>query len=243
MPAYDPQNPFAKILRGEFPCHKVYEDEHVLAFLDIMPRSPGHTLVIPKAPARNILDITPDDYAHVARAAHKIAAAAMKAFKADGITVQQFNEPAGGQVVFHLHMHVMPRHNGVALLPPASRKEDVKVLEDNATKLMRRRWGSAHRQWSGDMDCYIYSVSKSPGCGGASGVNSQRSGLTSSSGVSSRQSSPRTRMTLPSTPTSFTIEVAIGFGRTGERSEKVPRVFWLFFGLCSTRSRRDWCSQ
>ena len=136
MPAYDTNNPFAKILRGEFPCHKVYEDDHVLAFLDIMPRSPGHTLVIPKAPARNILDITPDDYAHVARAAHKIAAAAMKAFKADGITVQQFNEPAGGQVVFHLHMHVMPRHDGVALLPPASRKEDVKVLEDNATKLV-----------------------------------------------------------------------------------------------------------
>ena len=97
---------------------------------------PGHTLVIPKAPARNILDISPEDFAHVARAAHKIAAAAMKAFKADGITVQQFNEPAGGQVVFHLHMHVMPRHNGVALLPPASRKEDGKVLEENAAKLM-----------------------------------------------------------------------------------------------------------
>src|SRR4029077_17459207 len=107
MPAYDPQNPFAKILRGEFPCHKVYENEHVLAFLDIMPRSPGHTLVIPKVPARNILDITADDFAHVARAAHKIAAAAMKAFHADGITVQQFNEAAGGQGGFHLHMHLM----------------------------------------------------------------------------------------------------------------------------------------
>ena len=136
MPPYDRNNIFAKILRGEAPCNKVYEDEHVFAFLDIMPRVPGHTLVIPKAPARNILDIKPDDYAHVARTAHKIAAAAMKAFNADGITVQQFNEPAGGQVVFHLHMHVMPRHDGVALLPPASRKEDVKVLEDNATKLM-----------------------------------------------------------------------------------------------------------
>ena len=73
MTAYDPQNPFAKILRGEFPSYKVYEDDHVLAFLDIMPRSPGHTLVIPKAPARNILDVSPEDYAHVARAAHKIA--------------------------------------------------------------------------------------------------------------------------------------------------------------------------
>ena len=135
MPAYDPQNPFAKILRGEFPCYKVFEDDHVLAFLDIMPRCPGHTLVIPKAPARNILDILPEDFAHVARAAQKIAVAAMKTFKADGITVQQFNEHAGGQVVFHLHMHVLPRQEGVALLPAASRKEDAKVLEENAAKL------------------------------------------------------------------------------------------------------------
>ena len=136
MTAYDTNNIFAKILRGELPCHKVYEDEHVFAFLDIMPRVPGHTLVIPKAPARNILDVAPDDYAHVARAAKKIAIAAMKAFNANGITVQQFNEAAGGQVVFHLHMHVMPRHDGVAMLPPASRKEDAKVLEENATKLI-----------------------------------------------------------------------------------------------------------
>ena len=136
MTAYDANNVFAKILRGEFPCYKVYEDAHVLAFLDIMPRTPGHTLVIPKAPARNILDISPEDFAHVARGSHKIARATMKAFGADGITVQQFSEAAGGQVVFHLHMHVMPRHDGVALLPPASRKEDVKVLEDNATRLI-----------------------------------------------------------------------------------------------------------
>jgi len=136
MTGYDNNNVFAKILRGEFSCHKVYEDDHVFAFLDIMPRSPGHTLVIPKAPARNILDISADDFAHVARGAHRIARAAMIAFNADGITLQQFNEPAGGQVVFHLHMHVMPRHEGVALLPPASRKEDVKVLEGNAAKLI-----------------------------------------------------------------------------------------------------------
>jgi histidine triad (HIT) family protein len=136
MTAYDTNNIFAKILRGEFPCYKVYENDHVLAFLDIMPRVPGHTLVIPKAPARNILDITPDDFAHVARGTHKIAAAAMKAFKAQGITVQQFSEAASGQVVYHLHMHVMPRHDGIALLPPASRKEDAKVLEENAAKLI-----------------------------------------------------------------------------------------------------------
>ncbi len=136
MTAYDDNNIFAKILRGEFPCCKVYENDHVLAFLDIMPRAPGHTLVIPKAPARNILDISADDFAHVARGAHRIARAAKSAFDADGVTVQQFSEAAGGQVVFHLHMHVMPRHDGVALLPPATRKEDVKVLEDNATKLI-----------------------------------------------------------------------------------------------------------
>ncbi|WP_022720391.1 HIT family protein [Rhodopseudomonas sp. B29] len=135
MTAYDPNNIFAKILRGEFPCFKVYEDDHVFAFLDIMPRSPGHTLVIPKAPARNILDISAEDFAHVARGAHKIAHAAMRAFAADGIVVQQFSEPAAGQVVYHLHMHVMPRHDGVALLPPASRKEETSVLEEHAAKL------------------------------------------------------------------------------------------------------------
>jgi histidine triad (HIT) family protein len=136
MTAYDPDNIFAKILRGEFSCYKVYEDDHTLAFLDIMPRTPGHTLVIPKAPARNIFDITADDYGHVARTAHRIAAAARTAFAADGITIGQYSEAAGGQVVFHLHMHVMPRHDNVGLLPPASRKEDPKALEDNATKLI-----------------------------------------------------------------------------------------------------------
>src|SRR5258705_5491913 len=102
MTAYDTNNVSAKILRVEFPCHKIYEDDHVLAFLDIMPRAPGHTLVIPKVPARNILDITEEDYVHVARASRKIARAAMTAFKADGITVQQFNETAGAHVGFPL---------------------------------------------------------------------------------------------------------------------------------------------
>jgi histidine triad (HIT) family protein len=136
MTAYDPNNIFAKILRGEFSCYKVYENDHVLAFLDIMPRSPGHTLVIPKSPARNIFDITAEDFGHVARTAHRIAAAAKTAFKADGMTIAQYSEAASGQVVYHLHMHVMPRHDNVGLLPPASVKEDPKVLEDNATKLI-----------------------------------------------------------------------------------------------------------
>jgi histidine triad (HIT) family protein len=135
MASYDPNNVFAKILRGDLPSHKVYEDEAAFAFLDIMPRSPGHTLVIPKAPARNILDADPDVLAHVAKVAQKVAKAAMTVFKADGVTVQQFSEPAGGQVVFHLHVHVMPRQNGVALKPPASVKEDTAILSDQALRL------------------------------------------------------------------------------------------------------------
>jgi histidine triad (HIT) family protein len=135
MPAYDPNNVFAKILRGELPSHKVYEDERAFAFLDIMPRAPGHTLVVPKAPARNILDVQPDDLAHVMAVAQKIAQAAVKVFGADGITVQQFNEPAGGQIVFHLHVHVIPRKQGVPLKPPASFNEDAAVLSDHALKL------------------------------------------------------------------------------------------------------------
>ena len=135
MPAYDPNNIFAKILRGEMPCYKVYENDKVLAFLDIMPRAPGHTLVLPKAHARNILDIAPDDLAAVALAAQKIAKAAVQVFNADGLTIQQFNEGAGGQVVFHLHLHIIPRKNGVPMKPPASEKEKPDVLSDQALKL------------------------------------------------------------------------------------------------------------
>jgi len=135
MPAYDPNNIFAKILRGELPAHKVYEDDRAFAFLDIMPRATGHTLVIPKAPARNILDVTPDDLAYVMTVAQKIAKAAVQVFAADGVTVQQFNEPAGGQVVFHLHVHVIPRKDGVQLKPPATFKEEPAMLAEQAAKL------------------------------------------------------------------------------------------------------------
>lgn len=135
MQSYDPNNIFAKILRGELPAYKIFEDDKVLAFLDIMPRSPGHTLVIPKSPARTFLDIAPDDLAHLMKATQTIARAAVKVFDADGLTIQQFNEPAGGQVVFHLHVHVMPRKNGVPLKPPASVKEDPTVLADQARRL------------------------------------------------------------------------------------------------------------
>jgi histidine triad (HIT) family protein len=135
MPAYDPNNIFAKILRGELPCYKVYEDDKALAFLDIMPRMPGHTLVLPKAPARNILDVPEGDLAHVMTVAQKIAKAAMTAFAADGITIQQFNEGAGGQVVFHLHVHIIPRKQGVPMKPPASEKEKPEALAEHAKKL------------------------------------------------------------------------------------------------------------
>ena len=135
MAEYDPNNIFAKIIRGEVPAHKVYEDDKAIAFLDIMPRTPGHTLVIPKAPARNLLDIKPDDLAHVMQVAQKIAHAGMKAFAAEGVTVQQFNERAGGQVVFHLHVHVIPRKEGEAMKPPASIKETPENLAAHAEKM------------------------------------------------------------------------------------------------------------
>src|SRR6266700_2762524 len=135
MPSYDQNNIFAKILRGELPCHKVYDDARTLAFLDIMPRAPGHTLVLPKSPARNLLDVDPADLAHVMQVAQKIAKAQITVFKADGITVQQFNEAAGGQVVFHLHVHVIPRRDGIAMKPPATVKEEASVLSDQALKL------------------------------------------------------------------------------------------------------------
>jgi histidine triad (HIT) family protein len=135
MASYDPDNVFAKILRGELPSHKVYEDDRSFAFLDIMPRAPGHTLVIPKAPARNLLDVDPDDLAHLGGIMQKVAKAGLKVFAADGVTVHQFSETAGGQVVFHLHFHVIPRRNGVALKPAASFKEDQAVLSDQALKL------------------------------------------------------------------------------------------------------------
>ena len=135
MPSYDSNNIFAKILRGELPCYKIYEDDKALAFLDIMPRMPGHALVLPKAPARNILDISADDLAHVMTVAQKVAKAAMTAVGADGITIQQFNEGAGGQVVFHLHVHVIPRKVGTPMKPPASEKEKPEVLAEQAKKM------------------------------------------------------------------------------------------------------------
>jgi histidine triad (HIT) family protein len=136
MATYDDQNIFAKILRGDVPCYKIFEDNWTLAFLDIMPRSPGHTLVIPKVPARGILDIPADDLAGVARTAQKISQPAIKAFDAEGIILQQFSEPASGQVIFHLHVHVIPVRIGFELLPAQTRKENAKILEDHAARMI-----------------------------------------------------------------------------------------------------------
>jgi histidine triad (HIT) family protein len=133
--AYDPSNIFAKILRGELPAHKLYEDADSFAFMDIMPRGDGHCLVIPKKPSRNIFDVDADSLAAVARTTQKLAKAVVKAFGADGVTIQQFNEPAGGQVVFHLHVHIIPRFEGVPMKPHTGQMEDQKVLAANADKI------------------------------------------------------------------------------------------------------------
>jgi histidine triad (HIT) family protein len=132
---YDDNNVFAKILRGELPCHKVYETDRVLAFMDVMPRGDGHVLVIPKTKARNLLDVDPDDLAELAKAVQIVGRAAKNALSADGLTIQQFNESAGGQVVFHIHFHVLPRFEGVALKPHTGQMERPDVLAELASKI------------------------------------------------------------------------------------------------------------
>ena len=133
--SYDNNNIFAKIIRGDLPCHKVYEDDDTLAIMDIMPRCEGHTLVIPKTPARNMLDATPNQMLACMKTVQKIAHALMKAYDAPGVLLQQFNEPAAGQVVFHLHYHVLPRHEGTRLRPHTSEMEKNEVLEAGAQKI------------------------------------------------------------------------------------------------------------
>ncbi len=133
--AYDPNNVFAKILRGELPAERVYEDEATLAIMDIMPRADGHVLVLPKAACRNVLDAPPEAVQAVALTVQTLARAVKAAFAADGVTIQQFNESAGGQVVFHLHVHVMPRHEGVALRPHTGQMAPADVLAANAAKI------------------------------------------------------------------------------------------------------------
>lgn len=133
--AYDPQNIFAKILRGEIPCEKLFEDEVALAFMDVMPQGDGHALVIPKSPARNILDADAAALSALILRVQKLAQAVKKAFDADGVTINQFNEPAGGQSVYHLHFHVIPRFEGVALRPHSGKMADFALLKTQAEKI------------------------------------------------------------------------------------------------------------
>jgi histidine triad (HIT) family protein len=135
MTVYDTDNVFAKILRGDIPSNKVYEDDNTVAIMDIMPRADGHVLVLPKAPSRNLLDANEADLAAVMATVKKIAAAQMKALDANGVTIQQFNESAGGQVIFHTHVHVMPRYEGVALRPHTGEMADNEALAQLAERL------------------------------------------------------------------------------------------------------------
>ena len=141
--AYDDQNVFAKILRGELPSQKVYEDDQVIAIMDVMPQGEGHTLVIPKAPSRNILDIGAHDLQHLIIAVQRIARAVVKAFDADGATIIQYNEPAGGQTVFHTHVHVIPRFEGIPLGRHSGQMADQEALADQAFRVRAALGGLA----------------------------------------------------------------------------------------------------
>jgi len=135
--AYDDNNIFAKIMRGEMPCNKIYEDDKIFAFLDIMPRAPGHTLVIPKVKAVNMLDIDADDLCDLMRGVRMLAPVVKTAMGADGLLIQQFNEAAAGQMVFHIHFHIVPRFEGQPLKHCASEMEDADVLAANADKIIQ----------------------------------------------------------------------------------------------------------
>lgn len=135
MTAYDPANIFARMLRGEIPCHKVFEDEVALAFMDIMPRADGHVLVIPKLPVRTLLDIAPEALAALVVRLQRVASAAVTGMGADGLTLLQSNEPAGGQEVFHLHFHLLPRWTGVPLREPGGPVEPPDRLGAQAARI------------------------------------------------------------------------------------------------------------
>ncbi|MBS1200788.1 MAG: putative HIT-like protein [Proteobacteria bacterium] len=133
--AYDPTNIFARILRGEIPCHKVYEDDQTLAFMDVMPQSEGHTLVVPKTPAENVFDLPPEALAATIRTVQKVAQAVKKAFDPPGVMIAQLNGAAAGQSVFHLHFHVVPRHSGRELSLHAGRMADPQQLAAQAERI------------------------------------------------------------------------------------------------------------
>jgi histidine triad (HIT) family protein len=132
---YDPNNIFAKILRGDIPAHKVYEDAHTLAFMDIMPQADGHTLVIPKEGAANILDLSPDMAGRLIQTTQKIARAVKSAMNAPGVMLVQLNGAEAGQTVFHIHFHVIPRWSGLDLKFHARGMADPAILKSHAEKI------------------------------------------------------------------------------------------------------------
>ena len=136
--AYDENNVFAKVLRGEIPCHKIYEDEDTLAFLDIMPRAEGHALVITKEKARDLFDVRPEALAKLMAVVQKLAPVIQEAVGAEGVLIQQFNGAAAGQTVFHLHVHIIPRKEGEALKPHAGKMVDQAQLAATAEKIRKR---------------------------------------------------------------------------------------------------------
>ena len=130
--SYDPNNIFAKIINGDLPCHKVYEDDKTLAFLDIMPRAKGHTLVIPKSPAQNMLDVKLEDFTALMATVHKLTPLIKGALNADGILLQQLNGDAAGQLVYHIHFHIVPRFNDVPLKHHGNQIQQEDILKKNA---------------------------------------------------------------------------------------------------------------
>ena len=137
MIAYDTNNIFAKILRGEIPCHKVFEDENTLAFMDVMPQADGHVLVVPKAPSRNLLDADSRALTAAIQVVQSVARAVQHAFKADGIMLVQYNEAPAGQTVFHLHFHIIPRFEGVALKSHGGQMADQTLLAAQSAMIRR----------------------------------------------------------------------------------------------------------
>lgn len=135
---YDPQNVFAQIIRGEAPCYKLYEDDDVLAFLDLFPQSFGHTLVIPKrSTARNILEIEPDALAKVMAVVQRLTRVLVDELQPAGVQVAQFNGAPAGQTVFHIHMHIVPRFEGEALGIHASKRAAPETLEALQARLLK----------------------------------------------------------------------------------------------------------
>lgn len=132
---YDPNNVFAKILRAEIPAHRVFEDAHTLAFMDVMPQSDGHTLVIPKEPAANLFDLSPTMAAHLIQTTQKVARAVKTAMNAPGVMILQLNGADAGQTVFHIHFHIVPRWSGLDLKLHARGMADQGVLAAHAEKI------------------------------------------------------------------------------------------------------------